>query len=383
MKKTSNRGVNVLRAAALVLGGAAAWIILSSSQAGAITLVDQESSTTNVGVAVANTGGNTAVGNASDNDSDVDQDATAVGGGDDTVAVNDASGGNSSSGSANISTGNANSVGNQSTTSNSQIASGGGGGGGLTLVDQESDTTNVGLAVSNTGLNTAVGNASDNDADIDQDAVAIGGGDDTVAVNTAGLSNYSSGTATIVTGNANAIGNSSTTSNVQIVDADYGSQAHCTSSPWWNTSHHGWWNTSHQPSWNTCHNHGGFTLADQSVTTNNFGFALANSGFNVAVGNGSGNNTSNVTQNAVAVGGDEDVVAVNTSAGGNNSSGAAHIATGSASALGNSANNSNTQVLDTDGVSATRSSSATLPLGVLAGILLLASPARRLATRRS
>jgi len=378
LKNTSKRGVNVLRAAALVLGGAAAWIILSSSQAGAIALVDQESETTNVGVAVANTGGNDAVGNESDNDADVDQDATAFGGGDDTVAVNLASGGNSSTGSAHIATGDATAVGNQSATSNTQAVHSGGNNGGLTLVDQESSTTNGGLAIANTGINTAIGNASDNDADIDQDATAFGGDDDTVAVNIADGFNHSSGSASIVTGDANAIGNHSTTHNVQVLDADHGSSLDCHGSHLgWATMWHGTWSHCH----NFGHNFGGFTLADQSSTSHNFGFALANSGINGAIGNES-DNDADLDQDAVAFGGDEDNVAVNISAGGNSTTGATHIATGSASALGNSAHNSNTQVLDTDGVAATRAGNSMLPLAVLLGLLFVATPVRRLAIRR-
>lgn len=400
MKDSSKRGVHILRAAALVLGGAAAWIVLSSSHAGAITLVDQESETTNVGVAVANTGGNTAVGNASDNDSDVDQTATAIGGDDDTVAVNTASGGNSSSGSANISTGNAHATGNHSTTSNTQVVNSDGGKGGLTLVDQENTTNNGGLAIANTGFNSAVGNASDNDSDVDQTATAIGGADDTVAANFAGGSNHSSGTANIHTGNATAVGNHSTTHNVQVVDVDHhgfkaqghgcgwqhsGCGSHNSGCGWQHGgcgSHNfgcGW---QHVGCGSHHHGFGGLVLVDQENETNNFGFAFANTGINLAIGNGSTNNSSNVTQNAVAIGGD-DAVAVNDAGCGcwSGSSGSAAIATGSAHATGNHAHNSNSQLLN---VVATRpGSNSAAPLAVLLGMLFLAVPARKLATRRS
>jgi hypothetical protein len=62
---------NVVAGSLLVLAGAAAWILLSAGQAGALTNVDQDSTNVNIGVGVSNTGGNAAVGNGSTNNATV------------------------------------------------------------------------------------------------------------------------------------------------------------------------------------------------------------------------------------------------------------------------------------------------------------------------
>lgn len=346
LSKTSKRGVSILRVVAVVLGGAAAWIALSSSQAGAITLVDQESDTDNTGVAVSNTGVNSATGNSSDSTASTEQTATANNNGDDGVAVNTANSSNNSSGSASIDTGDANSVGNQSTTSSTQVADGGD---GLAVIDQESDTDNTGVAVANTGINLAVGNNSDNTTSVDQTAKANNNGGDGIAVNTANASNNSTGSASITTGDANALGNSSSTQVVQVADADGDS----------------------------------LFIVDQEQDTDNFGLALANSGINLAVGNDSVNDSTGVSQSSTANGNAGDGVAVNDTSAANNSTGSATVATGNARALGNQSQDSTTQVIDGDGVNATRAGAdpATAVVLLLA-FLLLGAPARRLATRR-
>ena len=348
MKKATDGRVSILRAAALVLGGAAAWIVLSSAQAGAIALVDQESTTVNAGAGISNTGVNGAVGNTSTNNADVDQTATADGGfAGDAVAVNTASANTNSGGTASIATGNANSVGNQSSTSNAQVADTNDG--GFALVDQETTTINAGLGVSNTGFNFAVGNGSNNTTDIDQTADADGGFfGDAIAVNTANSSNNSTGNASILTGNANSIGNASNTTNVQAIDTGDAF----------------------------------FTLADQSNTTFNLGFGLANSGFNFAAANVSTNNADPITQNATADPGFfGDAVAVNTANSSNNSTGNALIATGSANAIGNTSTDHNSQVLNTVATRPAGSNPA-IPLALLLAFLFVGTPVRRLATRR-
>ncbi len=73
---------------------------------------DQTASVSNDGTAVANTGGNEATGNASDNHAESDQDADADGGDDgDAVAANFGGASNHSEGEAHIDTGDAHATG--------------------------------------------------------------------------------------------------------------------------------------------------------------------------------------------------------------------------------------------------------------------------------
>ena len=89
------------------------------SAGGGIYIGDQEADVDNVGVASANTGGNTAVGNNSTNTATSTQDADAslgFGSGDDATAANQATNTNASDGTASVQTGPASAVGNVSET---------------------------------------------------------------------------------------------------------------------------------------------------------------------------------------------------------------------------------------------------------------------------
>lgn len=351
MNQTNGKPVrNMLTASLLVLLGAAAWLVLSASQAGAIVNADQNATTTNIGIGVSNTGGNAAIGNASTNTVGGSQSATATGGTGDAVASNTLNSSNNSDGTANIVTGNANSTGNQATNNTQQVLNADDGNGQPVIVDQNSDTTNIGIGVSNTGLNAALGNVSTNDITVDQTADATSTDGDAIASNSGDVSNNSDGSASIITGNANALGSQSTNRTVQVVDA---------SDP------------------------DSLVLADQNVTNLNLGLAFANTGLNFGAGNLS-TNTVNPTQTATASG-DGDAIAPNSLVVDNVTNGSVVIATGNAGATGNTAVNDNTQTLDADGVSYVKDpSNSTLPLMllVLIGLLFVGTPVRRLGYRR-
>jgi hypothetical protein len=221
---------------------------------------NQSATVNNTGDALAATGGNTATGNTSENTIGSDQ---AVGLIDANVGLGAAT--NNSSGTAAITTGPANSVGNVASTAVNQarvtdagggsgsggFGSGAGGGGGLGggsgyfhatpfqpgifpgtvsglgssfdpcsgrffpfspfLNDpsgQAATVNNDGVAAATTGGNTAVGNNSTNTATVNQTA---SGGLIGLNINLGSPTNNSTGTATINTGAANASGNESTT----------------------------------------------------------------------------------------------------------------------------------------------------------------------------
>jgi len=229
---------------------------------GALALTDQSAEVENTGAALAISGGNVAVGNASDNDAANLQLAGAGALGGDAVAANVGGAANVSDGTAVIVTGDATAVGVVADTEIAQIA---GSGGGLSLTEQEAEVTNVGLAAANTGGNIAVGNASDNEALNAQGAFALGLGGDAVAVNFGGAANISDGTAIIVTGDATAVGVASWTDIAQLAGG------------------------------------GGLSLTDQDAEVANVGLAAANTGGNIAVGNTSDNDALNV-QGAFALG---------------------------------------------------------------------------------
>jgi hypothetical protein len=282
MSNQPNVGRRVARLIAFSVGGGVALTIAMASASSAQEVAVQDAEVTNVGVAVANTGGNVAVGNASDNEATTDQDANGL------VAANVADTSNTSNGTASITTGAAKATGNESSTAVSQSVTGGDGD-GVTVAVQEADVVNAGAAVANSGGNIAVGNASDNVADTNQEA------DGLIAVNTAGTSNSSDGTAMIHTGNAYATGNSSTTGIAQHVDAGDGD---------------------------------GLLVAVQDAEVVNVGFAAANSGLNAALGNVS-DNTATTDQDA------DGLLAFNAADTSNSSDGTAIIHTGNASATGN------------------------------------------------
>lgn len=309
------------------MGVAAAAVILGAGSAGAITLTDQDSNTSNSGVAVANSGGNLAVGNASDNDADSKQKAKAGAADDDSVAVNSGTASNSSDGSASIRTGNADAVGNQSSTTQRQAAASGGG--GLVVADQKSTVDNAGVGIANTGFNVAAGNASVNDATNKQKAKAGSAGDDSIAVNIGGASNDSDGSASIVTGRATAAGNVSTTTVGQALGSG-----------------------------------GGITVADQDSDVTNVGLGIANSGFNLAAGNTSVNDVDGNQKSKVGSA-NGDVVSFNNGSATNRSDGSSSVITGDAAAVGNSSSTNVGQALNT-GSNWSNSGGALAPAGTAA-----------------
>ena len=265
---TSNGSAEITTGSANAIGndaGATLVITQTADSTGAgFTLVDQEAAGTNFGVGIANTGGNLAAGNISDNFTDVDQDATVDATGDldadDVVASNNGTSSVNSDGSARITTGAANSVGNRSTTMISQTSDFDGD--GFALVDQAAVDTNIGIGVSNTGINAAIGNASNSDtSDFTQDAAVTSGGaidaDDVVASNSGTNSINSNGSADIRTGAADSIGNQSSDHIDQVANTDISGN--------------------------------GFVLSDQEAEVANFGIGFSNSGVNAAIGNVSTN----------------------------------------------------------------------------------------------
>ena len=131
----------------------------------------------NAGVATANTGGNTAIGNESaqqrgphpghrdrgrQRHAPTSSPARIVG-------SNNGEASNSSDGLATIATGAAAATGNESGTNLRQEANGAIDGDGLVLNTQPALVANVGLASADSGNNTATGNTSTNDADVEQD----------------------------------------------------------------------------------------------------------------------------------------------------------------------------------------------------------------------
>jgi hypothetical protein len=286
---------------------------------GGVLIVNQSATVSNRGTADANTGNNAAVGNASTNQATTVQGAVSGAGppGTQSVANNDGQSTNTSDGTAGIATGNATAVGNASNTNITQSVNVTNAGklGGVALVNQDADVTNAGTATANTGGNVAVGNASTNSADTGQFAVAplTGRPQDSVAANFGSSTNSSDGTAGIITGNATAVGNASSTHISQV--------ANVTTT--------------------------GLVLTNQDADVVNRGTATANSGGNVAVGNIS---TNNATTNQFAASGPAkgDTVAANFGEATNQSDGTAGIITGDATAVGSLSSTEITQEANSD-----------------------------------
>jgi hypothetical protein len=277
------------QAAALTVGGGVALTFAMAGTASADTITVQDSDTTNAGAAAANSGGNVAVGNTSDNVSGCAQ--GAMGG----IASNTCNGGNTSNGTASITTGEASAAGSVASTNVDQ-ESAGGDDGGLAIAVQHTDVLNLGLAAANTGGNVALGNASDNLAATLQGAVGL------IATNTGSATNASNGSASIKTGGAKASGNSSTTDVGQGIDID--------------------------PD--------GFGLVFQAVHPTNAGLGVANSGLNGAVGNDSFN-ADILAQ--VTFG----LLSTNSGLAGSLSDGFAAVLTGTGNAVGNQSSTKVTQ----------------------------------------
>ena len=193
----------------------------------------QGASVTNAGSASANTGGNTAVGNNSQNNATVTQDGNGS-----LIGIGVSLGGptNNSTGTATVNTGAANAAGNVSDTQVGQAAQRGAGGSGPGAVlaggggacgpgrfasFQDAGVSKRGEAQANTGNNTAVGNASTNDASVTAPQT-VSGGLLGVGITIGGPVNNSSGTAVINTGPATAVGNDSATNVGQSVTCPQG-----------------------------------------------------------------------------------------------------------------------------------------------------------------
>lgn len=282
----------------LVFGALALVWMLSmarpASAAPGMVVSDEHAQVKNSGHGVATTGQNNTVGNSSTNIASNDQ---RVGGR--AVAYNSAATRNTSTGTSYTKTGSANAVGNQSTTSVTQLVNADGFD-GLALIRQNFDAVNIGSGEAISGSNTATGNGSFNSASTSQGAFTRG----STAVNTASTTNWSDGIAAIATGDSSATGNTASTTSSQIANATPG--------------------TAH-----------GIALIDQTAAVNTRGLGFAGSGGNTAFGNAS-SNTASAVQGAVSARGPPAPVASNSSEATNSSNGTAHIETGSATATGNS-----------------------------------------------
>jgi len=214
---------------------------------------NQSAGVGNTGAASANSGGNNAVGNGSRNNATVTQDTSGG-----LIGVGVTLGGptNTSTGNATVTSGAANAVGNSAGSQVGQSAQGGGGAGfttgpggpggvgvgpgGVVLVGgaggpgggvgaapcgssrfasfQDANVVNRGQAQANTGNNTAIGNNSTNNAstNVAGSGQTVSGGLLGVGLTIGGPVNNSSGTATINTGPATAVGNDSSTTVSQL-----------------------------------------------------------------------------------------------------------------------------------------------------------------------
>jgi hypothetical protein len=287
---------------------------------GGLVIIDQDAFVLNTGAAVANSGGNDATGNTSENDADVDQDIPGGGGGADPIGVasNNGEASNWSGGTGNVATGAATAIGNESKTTVRQSANADiTGPGGASLISQDSNVINAGLAIANSGGNDALGNDSDNDANLFQDVTSAGATDVGVAGQFGLAENISDGTGSASSGAATAIGNRSDTTVEQTAKSDGGA----------------------------------LNLQTQGNTVLNTGIGLANSGLNVGIGNTS-ENDADVDQEAEIAGPlDADVAVLgNFGLASNSSDGTGSVTTGAASAIGNDSSTHIAQTIDPDGV---------------------------------
>jgi hypothetical protein len=294
MSNKPNFAKRAAKYAAFTVGGGIALIAMADT-ASADEVTVQDAEVTNAGVGVANSGGNVAVGNASNNTAATGQ--AAVGG----LASNNAETSNESNGSVEIETGDAKATGNESETHIAQKADSDGGPGVVVAV-QDSDVTNAGVGVANSGLNVGVGNVSNNTAVTGQLAVGL------LASNNAETSNKSDGHVGIKTGDAEATGNKSKTGILQEMHADPNA---------------------------------GVAVVWQESDVDNVGIGVANSGLNVGVGNAS-TNTGVTLQGAIGL------LASNNASTKNESNGGVEIETGDAKATGNQSETDIEQTADVD-----------------------------------
>jgi hypothetical protein len=295
MSNKPNFAKKAAKYAAFTIGGGIALIAMADT-ASADEIVVQDAEVTNVGVGVANSGGNVAVGNASQNVAATGQVAAGPG-----IAHNAATTSNESNGSVQMETGDATATGNQSETEVTQQADADGGP-GLVVAVQDTDVTNAGIGLANSGGNVGVGNASQNVAATGQ--LAIGG----IASNTADTSNTSDGSVAMKTGDATGTGNQSKTKVGQKFHADPNA---------------------------------GLAVVWQESDVDNVGIGIANTGGNVGVGNASQNLAAT---GQLAIGG----IASNNASTKNKSNGGVAMVTGDATGTGNKSDTDVEQSADVD-----------------------------------
>ena len=297
----------------------------------------------NSGSGTASTGGNTATGNNSSNDTS--SDTTSGGLINATVDLGGPASANTSSGTADVTTGPATATGNASGTGVAQTTDGT----SSTFTPffsqpagQAAAVTNDGTATASTGGNTATGNNSDNTATLTQSAT---GGLIGANVNLGGgAANTSTGTATVNSGAANATGNAAGNQVNQARAVGDPSGGYIAGTPFGPGLYPGTVSglgSSYDPCSGRFFPFSPFsTGGGQSASIDNVGTASAGTGGNTAVGNNS-TNTATVTQ--TASGG---LIGLNVNLGGgatNNSTGTATINSGAANANGNQSTNSVSQ----------------------------------------
>jgi len=305
----SNGSASITTGNATATGNSSWTEVRQGDPSGGLAFVDQTAVITNDGDADASTGNNDAIGNNSVNTALNDQDIRGSDNG--TILANQSDATNESDGSAGVTTGDANSTGSQSRDNVAQWATiaGGSGTGGIFDVDQSARVNNDGDADADTGRNTATGNNSDNFVSNDQDVRTARGPPqkaDVVLSNVGDTSNSSDGSASITTGNADALGVSSTTQITQSVDGV----------------------------------NDGLHFVDQNARVKNEGDADADTGRNDAIGNNSFNTAFNDQDARIRESGGGglrfrgDVVLSNVGDTSNTSDGSASIDTGDAQATG-------------------------------------------------
>jgi hypothetical protein len=259
----------ILTGDATAVGNLGAVQVIQGADAAAgsgLVASSQVADIASLGVAFGNTGINLVIGNTVLQLILVDQAAGGRSGGSSATAGNQATAGNSATGLAAIVTGAAGATGNASSTTIDQLAMADAGDGGFVSILQRALVLNLGIALANTGMNTAVGNQSLDLVDLQQRSIAgafwaslqslfggtgwldlAGTATDSVTAN-----NTSDGTALVATGDATAIGLASTT--------HVGQQAAGSASA------------------------GGQAHVIQDATVTNAGLAIANTGANDAAG---------------------------------------------------------------------------------------------------
>ena len=284
------RGGRIASNSAMVLNSSDGTAVVDTGSATATgndAVSDGGGTVINRGVAVASTGANRAIGNFS---GDTALNTQFASGG---IATNLVNVENHSTGTARVTTGDADAVGNRADTTVSQADEGSDD--VLSQIDQEITVVNRGSAVAVTGGNDATGNGSTNDAENLQRAFGA-----RVAFNSSNTVSHSDGVASISTGSATAGGNRALTTIDQTATV----------------------NTTVSP----------LALIGQTVGVRNVGDATAISGRNAGTGNGSANLGLN-RQLAGAVA----AVHSNNASSLNNSDGMVAVDTGNAKAVGNAA----------------------------------------------